>query len=116
VPLTTKCFDVAQFTVLTSLILLFCYRQLFRVVGSKIFSTPIWHKNIPTEFSYATYENDGNHSPIPHKDRLAIITYLLTWCMHIQINDITPATSQNDKWHPITNTLHNIYVPLHCTL
>jgi len=24
-----------------------------------------------------------------------IITFLLTWCVHIQNNDITPATSQN---------------------
>jgi len=36
-----------------------------------------------------------------------IITFLLTWCMHIQNNDITPAISQNDIWHTITNKLYS---------
>ena len=34
-----------------------------------------------------------------------IITFL-TWCMHIQNNDITPATSQNYIWYPIANKLY----------
>jgi len=36
-----------------------------------------------------------------------IITFHLTWCMHIQSNDNTPATSQNYIWHSCLNTPHN---------
>jgi len=28
--------------------------------------------------------------------------------MHIQKNDITPATSHNYMWHPIANKLHSL--------
>ena len=34
-----------------------------------------------------------------------IITFLPTWCTHIQ-NNITPATSQNCIWHPLTNKFY----------
>ena len=37
-----------------------------------------------------------------------IITFLLIWCMPIHSNDITPATSQNYIWHPLTNTLYSL--------
>jgi len=36
-----------------------------------------------------------------------IITFLLTWCMHIQNNDITPATSQNYIGYPINNIVYS---------
>jgi len=29
------------------------------------------------------------------------VTFLFTWCMHIQNNYITSATFQNYIWHPI---------------
>ena len=37
-----------------------------------------------------------------------IITFLLTWCMDTQNNDITPATFQNYIWHPIANKLYSL--------
>jgi len=52
-----------------------------------------------TEFSYFTLENDRKPA---HKTVFWIITFLLTYCMHIQNNDITPVTSQKYIWHPMT--------------
>jgi len=37
-----------------------------------------------------------------------LITFLLTWCMHIYNNDIKPATSHNYIWHPIANKLYSL--------
>ena len=42
----------------------------------------------------------------PHKNFLLNHHFLLAWCMHIQNNDISPATSQNYIWQPIANKLY----------
>ena len=42
------------------------------------------------------------------QDVFLIITFHFTWCMHIQSNDNTPATSQNYIRHPVTNKLYSL--------
>ena len=37
-----------------------------------------------------------------------IITFFLTWCVHIQNNDISPATFQNYVWHPNNKKLYSL--------
>ena len=48
------------------------------------------------------------HAVIAHITVFWIITFLLTWCMYIHNNDITPATSQNYVCRPITNKLYSL--------
>jgi hypothetical protein len=97
-------------------ILLFWYRLLFPVVGLKIFSLPTSELKYPNRIFLCYLGKLWKPSLIPHKDCLGIITYLHTWCMCIQINDVTPATSQSEKWNPITNKLYylNFFAP--CTV
>ena len=46
----------------------------------------------------------GKPALVPHeKCFFCIITFLLTWYVHFQNNDFTPATSQNYTRHPIAN-------------
>jgi len=45
---------------------------------------------------------------IAHKTVFWIITFLLTWCMYIQNNDITLATSQKYVWRLLTNKLYSL--------
>ena len=106
--LTTRFFDVAKFTILTPLSLLSSCRPAFPVVGLKIFSLPTFALKSPN-IIFLWYLGKWFKKPalIPHKNSIFTISFLVTCCMHIQNDDITPATSQKSIGYPITNKLYS---------
>ena len=60
---------VAKFTTLTSLALLSSCNLSFPIVGLKI-SSPVFHYNLLSQFSYGALENERRHALIPHKTTL----------------------------------------------
>jgi hypothetical protein len=100
-------FNVAKFAVLTPLSLLSFCRLSFPTVFLKISSLPTFALKSNRIFFWYL----GKWSKpalIPHKSYLLVITFLLNLCMYITNNDITPATSQNYMWHPITNRPYSL--------
>ena len=75
--------------------------------------SPILHWHLLTEFSYGTLIEHLLSFLI--KSVSLIITSLLTWCMHIQNNDVTAANSQNCVWHPITSKRYSLNC-WHCSV
>jgi hypothetical protein len=67
----------------------------------KIFSLPTFVLKSPNRNVIWCLGNNWKPALILHKTIFGIISFLLTWCMHIQSNDIKPPTSQNYIWHPI---------------
>jgi len=104
--LTTKFFDVAKFTMLTPLLLLYWCRLSFPIGGMKVFSLSTFALKSPNRIFVCYLVKWYKTCIIPHKTTFWITTFLLTGCMHIQNNDIKPVTSQNYIWHPIANKLY----------
>jgi len=101
---TNEVYDVPNFVILVPLLLLSWCRLSFPIVGLKIFSLPKFALKSPVRI-YILYLGKlliicFNYS--------WIISFLLTWCMHIQKSDITLSTSQHYIWHPIGNKLYSI--------
>jgi len=81
---------MAKFNTQTPLsLLLFSCMLSYPTVNFSISSLPV------------LWKSDQIPSVIPYR----FITFILSWCMCIQYNNITPAPSQNYMWHPITNKL-----------
>jgi hypothetical protein len=104
--LTTRFINVAKCTILTQLSLLYWCIHSFKNVVLKLISIPnfclkIW-ENLRVLFGRAI-----KHDQIlKKKSFLWIITFLLSGCMHIQNNDILPATSQRYILHPVATKLY----------
>ena len=103
--LTTRIFDVPKFTILTPVPLLSWCRLSFPIVTLKISSLPNFALKFHNRILVCYLGKWSETCCKAHKNCIWIITFLLIWCMHIQNNDITPATSQNYIWHPITHRL-----------
>ena len=86
---------VAKFIILTPLSLLPWCRLSFPTVGLKITFLPVFALKYPNIILIQYLENDQKPALNYHKTVFCIITFLLTWCMHIRKNDITPAISRN---------------------
>jgi len=83
-----------KFTTLTTLSLQISYKLSFPIIGLKI-SYLLLHWNLLTKFPYGTSRTDWIHALVPCKD--CHITFVLSWCMHIQ-NNITPVTCSCYIW------------------
>ena len=111
-------FDVAKFTTVTPLSLLSWCRLSFVVVGLKIFSLPTFALKSPNG-NFTRYLGKWQKpAVISHKYCLLNHHFLLTWCMHIQNNDITSSNSQNyiyDNLLLTNSTLLTADIILLCT-
>ena len=105
--LTTR-FFVAKFTILTPLPLLSWCRLSFPIVALKISSLPSFALKSHNRIFVCYLGKWSETCCKAHKNCIWIITFLLTWCMRIQNNYITPATSQNYIWHPIIHKLSSL--------
>ena len=102
-------FVTAKFAILKSFSLLSWCRLSFPVIGLKIFSLPTFLLKSCFKIVYGTWGNYRKPTLIPIKTVFWIITFLLIQCMHIQNSDITPVTTQNYIWHPITNKPYSVW-------
>jgi hypothetical protein len=93
---TTRFFDVAKFTIITPLTLLFWCRLCLPTVGSKISCPPSFALNLLTAFSYGTWKNcKKKPTLIPHKNCLLNHPFS-HHLVHAQNNYFTPpGNSQN---------------------
>ena len=104
---------MAKFTILTPLLLLLLLllswcRLSFAVVGLKIHSLPTFSLKFLKRIFVWFLRNDQEPDLISHKNVFLVITFLLTWCMHIQIDDIKPAISRYYMWQPIANKFYSL--------
>ena len=104
---SARFFYVEKFTILTPLSLSW-WRPSFPVIGLKMTSLPSFALKISWQnFRMVSRKVIEDVLYFLIKTVLWIITFLLTWCMHIQNNDITQVTSQNYILHPIANKLYS---------
>jgi hypothetical protein len=71
---------------------------LIPIASLKISFSPTLHWHILREFSYGTSGSDRIRALVPRTT-----TFILSWCMHIQNNNITPMTTWYYIWHHVTN-------------
>lgn len=101
VHLAIRFLDVTQFTTVTPLLLLIPLKLLLSVVSLKI--TPIYFDN-KVSLVYTLCINQGFkriHFLVSLEAVLHIITFIRSWAMRVQNNDIIPAIS----WHYIPHAV-----------
>jgi hypothetical protein len=78
---------------------------LFLIVGLKYHLSLFLHWNLLTKLSYGTLGIDRINALVPCTG-VFILSLILSWCMHIQNDNITLMTSQYCIWHLVTNKFY----------